>query len=60
VLPTVSDNSSISERIFSGQFSRWTIQFEVHDAFLFSIPYKKTWTLSIDEDDLDHLQEAQN
>lgn len=47
---TVSDTSSISERIFPGQFTRWTIQFEIQDAFLFSIPYKRNWKLIIDDD----------
>lgn len=45
VLDTVSDTSSISERIFSGQFTRWTIQFEIQDAFLFNIPFRKNWKL---------------
>jgi hypothetical protein len=40
VLPNISDTSNITERIFSGQFTRWTIQFEITDAFLFNIPYK--------------------
>jgi hypothetical protein len=41
VLDTVSDTSDITERLFVGQFTRWTIQFELHDGFLFSIPYKQ-------------------
>lgn len=45
VLNQISDTSSIQERIFSGQFTRWTIQFELQDAFLFSIPYKKNWKI---------------
>lgn len=45
VLEQISDNSSIQERLFSGQFTRWTIQFELQDAFLFSIPYKKNWKI---------------
>lgn len=40
VLETVSDTSDIAEHLFSGQFTRWTIQMEIQDAFLFSIPYK--------------------
>ena len=50
VLDTVSDTSSIAERLFSGQFTRWTIQLELQDAFLFSVPYKKNWKLYIDAD----------
>ena len=43
VMNTVSDTSDISERLFPGQFTRWTIQMEIQDAFLFSIPYKQNW-----------------
>lgn len=35
----VEDTSNISERLFSGQFTRWTIRFNVQDAYLFNIPY---------------------
>lgn len=49
VLNTVSDTSAISERLFSGQFTRYTIQLEIHDAFLFSLPYRKNWVLHIDD-----------
>ena len=50
VLDTVSDTSSISERIFSGQFTRWTIQLEIQDAFLFSIPYRRDWRFATEDD----------
>ena len=53
LLSTISDTSSITERIFSGQFTRWTIQFELHDAFMFSIPYRKNWVLKEDPNDDD-------
>ena len=43
VLSTVSDTSDINQRIFSGQFTRWTIQMELQDAYLFSVPYKTNW-----------------
>ena len=52
VLSTVSDTSAISERIFSGQFTRWTIKIEIQDAFLFSIPYRRNWKLYFDEEGL--------
>jgi len=45
VLPTVSDTSDISERLFPGQFTRWSIQLELQDGFLFSIPYKENWRI---------------
>lgn len=52
VLSPVSDTSNISERLFSGQFTRFTIQMEIQDAFLFSLPYRKNWKLYVTEDDL--------
>lgn len=48
VLNTVSDTSEISERLFPGQFNRWTLQLEIQDAFLYDIPYRKNWKLFID------------
>lgn len=44
VLPTLSDTSDITERKFKGQFSRHSIQLELQDGFLFSIPYKQNWS----------------
>ena len=41
VLNSVSDTSDIPNHLFPGQFYRWTIQLELQDGFLFSIPYKK-------------------
>lgn len=43
VLDTVSDTSDISTHIFPGQFYKWTIQLELQDGFLFSIPTKRNW-----------------
>lgn len=50
VLSNISDTSDISERIFSGQFHCWTIQLEIQDAFLFSLPYRRNWQLYVEED----------
>ena len=47
VLNSISDTSGISERLFPGQFTRWTIQIELQDAFLFNVPYKKNWKLYV-------------
>lgn len=38
--PTVQDNSDIPQRIFPGQFTRWTISFTIEDAYLFSVANK--------------------
>ena len=43
VLSTVSDTSDISTHVFPGQFYKWTIQLELQDGFLFSIPHKQNW-----------------
>ena len=45
VLNTVSDTSDIPTHVFSGQFYKWTIQLELHDGFLFSLPQKHSWKL---------------
>lgn len=45
VLNTVSDTSDISTHLFAGQFYKWTIQLELHDGFLFSLPRKQGWRL---------------
>lgn len=45
VLDTVSDTSDIATHIFPGQFYKWTIQLELQDGFLFSIPQKRGWKL---------------
>lgn len=46
VLNTVSDTSDIATHIFPGQFYKWTIQLELQDGFLFSIPQKNGWKLT--------------
>ena len=43
VLNTISDTSDIPTHIFAGQFYKWTIQLELQDGFLFSIPQKGGW-----------------
>lgn len=45
VLNTISDTSDISTHIFPGQFYKWTIQLELQDGFLFSLPQKQGWKL---------------
>ena len=43
VLNTVSDTSDIPTHVFAGQFYKWTIQLELQDGFLFSLPQKQGW-----------------
>lgn len=45
VLNTISDTSDIPTHIFAGQFYKWTIQLELQDGFLFSIPQKGGWKI---------------
>jgi hypothetical protein len=45
VLDTISDTSDISAHLFPGQFYKWTIQLELHDGFLFSMPVKMGWSI---------------
>jgi hypothetical protein len=45
VLNTVSDTSDIPMHIFAGQFYKWTIQLELQDGFIFSIPQKQNWRI---------------
>ena len=49
LLDTVADTSASSERIFGGQFSRYSIHFTLQDAFLFSIPYRRNWKFVLDD-----------
>lgn len=35
----IEDTSAISERLFPGQFTRWTLRFDIHGAYLFSLPF---------------------
>lgn len=42
---TVTDNSDISERLFPGEFTRWTISFSLDDAYFFDIPVKENGRL---------------
>lgn len=45
--PTIVDNSSVPEKLFADEFTRWTMTFEVADAYLFSTPYSTNWTLDL-------------
>ena len=36
---SVEDTSSVSERLFSGQFTRWSMRVDIDGAYLYSIPY---------------------
>jgi hypothetical protein len=46
VLNTISDTSDIPTHVFNGQFYKWTIQLELQDGFLFSIPQRHGWKIT--------------
>lgn len=52
LMSTISDTSDIAERLYKDEFSRWTIAFEIQDAFLFSVPYNENWKIISAELDL--------
>ncbi len=47
---TVSDNSDISERLISGQFTRMSLRFIVDDAYLFSVPFMGNWSMEYSDE----------
>lgn len=49
---SVVDNSDIPQRLFTDQFTRFTIRFTVDDAYLFSVPVKENTILEIDSLDI--------
>ena len=49
---SVSDNSSIPEKLISGQFTRMTLRFNIDDAYLFSIPFMDNWSISENTDNI--------
>lgn len=61
--PEITDNSDNPQRLFQGQFSDWSIRFSVDNAYLFSIPFTKTWSigspieLDVKQDDIQYITE---
>jgi hypothetical protein len=53
VLNTISDTSDIPTHVFAGQFYKWTIQLELQDGFLFSVPRRRNWRFVSAETKLD-------
>lgn len=48
LLSPVTDTSNIPQHLFSDQFTRWTINLQIKDAYLFSLPKKDNVELVID------------
>ena len=43
--PTITDNSDNPQRLFQGQLSDWSIKFSIDNAYLFSVPFTRTWSI---------------
>lgn len=62
VVPTISDNSDISERLFRDQFTRFTIQFNINDAYLYSVGVNRNIRVStqqleiVDTKPVEHIE----
>lgn len=50
IIGTVTDSSSIPERLAPGQFTRWTLKFFLDDAYLWNIPDKNNAYFAKDAD----------
>lgn len=61
--PAIVDNSDNPQRLFQGQLSDWSIKFSIDNAYLFSVPFNKTWTikspieLSVKQNDIQYVTE---
>ena len=49
---TVTDNSDIKEKLYFDEFTRWTLNITIDDAYLFSVPIKDNAVITVDDDDL--------
>ena len=54
----IEDTSDIAERLFPGQFTRWTLRFDIDGAYLFSLPYVDN--VHMDESGLEVRQDLNN
>lgn len=46
----VRDNSDIPERLVPGQFTRFTLNLDIDDAYIFSAPIRDTWSIESEVD----------
>ena len=52
IFSTISDTSNIPQHLFSGEFTRWTIQMEIQDAYLYNLPYRRNWKIYTENDEI--------
>jgi hypothetical protein len=45
---TISDTSDIPQRLFPGQFTRWTIKLNIDDCYIFSVPVLSTPSIQLE------------
>ena len=61
--PNIVDNSDNPQRLFQGQLNDWSIKFSIDNAYLFSVPFNRTWTisspieLSVKQNDIQYISE---
>ena len=58
LVPSAEDNSDIPERLFTGQFTRWTLTLELQDAYMFNAPVKNNWKIVGDANTSLELEEV--
>lgn len=49
LIDRIEDNSDIQQRLFTDQFTRFTLKLELDDAYLFSVPFMDNVKLVVDE-----------
>lgn len=50
VYPDIVDNSDVPSRLYSGEFTRWTLQLDLEDAYLFNIPISTNYKIDTEGD----------
>lgn len=50
----VEDTSDIQQRLFPGEFTRWTLRFNVDRPYLFSVPLKNNVSMDVDLEVANH------
>ena len=49
LLEDIEDASDIPERIIPGEFTRWTLQVELQDGYIFSAPINKNYSINAED-----------
>lgn len=57
LVPSITDNSDISEKLFPDQFTRWTLQLVIQDAYLFSVPVRTNWHIDYSDTSISYTDD---